>query len=403
MIAGTSVMKRGGSASIPTLLTVPGLLLLVGLVIYVGTLRGAKNETQNGADAAALAAALNLVSDDLLTVDVRRAGDRLSRSRRAAVTLGHANFAGGERLTLDPNVSHDPGGDVVFGHLDHPVGGNFEPAGPDVSDCVGDRVNAVRITLRRAPVRAPFGGNAPQREVVARSTAMLDWSVVGFRPNNDLPIPLIPIGIFTDHKGERPDSWDTHCRRRERDERKYDYDARKFLAGNDGIPELSVVLGPRTSDHETPGTFLRVGVGSFGETIEQVRSGLNRHHLDTQFGAGGFVFGVDNTLHMPSSSNCPGVGQPGRSAIDAALGDVLESGEPRLWPLFSASEKEDSVRVTGWVAARVVAREPAPGGGIKLILQPAVLSHPSAVTEHRSSPPVYCATNRTVCRVRLAE
>jgi hypothetical protein len=90
--------------------------------------------------------------------------------------------------------------------------------------------------------------------------------------------------------------------------------------------------------------------------------------------------------------------------LDDALRGVCDSGEPRIWPLFSTVNEDDgSVRVTGWMAARVVASSPAPGGGIQLILQPAVVCHPSAVTEQRTSPPLFWAINRTVCRVRLAE
>ena len=58
---------------------------------------------------------------------------------------------------------------------------------------------------------------------------------------------------------------------------------------------------------------------------------------------------------------------------------------------------------TGWMAARVVAITPGKDGGINLVLQPAVVHHPSVVTEHRQPEPMFWAQNRTVCRVRLTE
>jgi hypothetical protein len=402
MLAGTFENRRRGTVSVGTLLAVPALLVLAGLVVYVGTLRDARTETQNGADAAALAAARALATDDLLTDDFDRAAHRLKRARAAAVELGRANFAGGERLELDENSGNDPDGDIVFGQLDRPLSGKFEPVGKHPSDCAGDRVNAVRVTLRRGPVRATFGGCAPERDVLARATAMLDWRVVGFRPHDDSQLPLIPIGVCTDHKGELPHGWDAHCRR-DRDEWKFDHEHRKWAAGRDGIPEVTVVLGKRSDRGEVPGVFLRVGVHTFADTVEQVRSGLNRGHFRGQFGDGGAVLGPDNTLHIPGTPDCPGEGLPARRLIDEVLRGVCERGEARIWPLFSDVDEDGGlVRVTGWMAARVVGCDPAPGG-IKLTLQPAVVCHPSAVTEHRSSPPAFWAVNRTICRVRLAE
>jgi hypothetical protein len=404
MLAGTFENQRRGTVSVGTLLAVPALLILVGLVIYVGTLRDARTETQNGADAAALAAARALATDDLLTDDLHRATQRLRRARTAAIALGQANFAGGERLELDENAGNDPDGDIVFGQLDRPLSGHFEPIGKHAADCVGDRVNAVRVTLRRGPVRASFGGCAPERDVLARATAMLDWRVVGFRPKDDSQLPLIPIGICTDHKGELPHGWDAHCRRRDRDEWHFDHENRKCLAGRDGIPEVTVILGQRSNHSDVPGVFLKVGVHTFDDTVEQVRSGMNRGHFRGQFGDGGVVLGPDNALHIPGTPDCPGESQPTRRSLDEVFRGVCERGEARIWPLFSEVDEDSGlVRVTGWMAARVVGCDVASGGGIKLTLQPAVVCHPAAVTEHRSSPPAFWAINRTICRVRLAE
>ncbi len=403
MIAGARERSRAGTVGVTTLIAVPVLLLLAGLVIYVGMLRDAHTETQIGADAAALAAARALATDDLLTDDIGRAENRLKNARAAAVTLGHANFAGGERLKLDINSKNHPDGDILFGQLDRPLSGRFDVAGSDPSECVGDRVNAVRVVVRRCSVKAPFGACAPDREVLACATAMLDWRVVGFRPNDDSPIPLIPVGVFTDHKGELPYGWDAHCRRRDRDDWHYDPETRKCVPGRDGIPEVTVVIGRRSAHREVPGVFLQIGANSFGETIDQLRSGMNRQQL-LEFGGSGFVLGLDNTLHLRGTPDCPAAEQSTRRTLDAALRDVRDSGEARIWPLFSdVNEDEGTVQVTGWMAARVVACSPAAGGGIKLTLQPAVVCHPSAVTEHRSSPPAFWAINRTVCRVRLAD
>jgi len=265
-------------------------------------------------------------------------------------------------------------------------------------------VNAVRVTLRRCPVRAPFGGCSPDREVIARATAMLDWCVVGFHPNDDSPVPLMPVGVLTDHRGELPCGWDAHCRRGDRDAWRFDPESRKWVAGQDGIPEVTVIIGRRSNEQDVVGAFLRIGANTFGDTVDQIRSGINRNQLRDQFGGGGCVLGADNALHLSGTPECPGEESSVRRTLDDALRGLSASGEPRIWPLFSdADEDAGTIRVTGWMAARVVMCEKAVGGGIQLTLQPAVVCHPSAVTEQRSSPPMFWAINRTVCRVRLAE
>src|SRR5262249_52957182 len=161
--------------------------------------------------------------------------------RQAARTLGHENFAAGDRLELDANLSNDQEGDIVFGNLDHPQGGTFRVASTDPADWLGNRVNAVQVTTKRPPVRAPIGPSS-DRDLRARAVAMIDHRVVGSRPNDDEPIPLMPLAVFTDHTGESTHGWDHHCRRVKKDEWRFDYQAKKFVAGADEIPEVTVTI-----------------------------------------------------------------------------------------------------------------------------------------------------------------
>lgn len=398
-----SAKRQGAAASAMALVAIPVLLVIVGLVVYVGLLREAKTESQNGADAAALAAAHELATDDVLTQSLTRAEERIRRARTAALTLSRENFAAGERLQLDPNLSNDPDGDIVFGNLDRPQGGIFRVVSGNPADWVGDQVNAVQITTRRSPVRSPIGGGS-DRELRARAVAMIDHRVVGFRPNDDEPIPLMPIGIFTDHTGQISHGWDYHCRRVPQDELRFDYEAKRFVAGPDEIPEVGLILGLRGKDAlGVPAVFLQLGVDSFSETINQVRRGVSRAQLEGNYG-GGLVLANDNTIGVIGSPECPKLESVGRRLLDAALAELAASGEPRIWPLFSEVDEENSVvRVNGWIAARVASVGRSDGGGIRLVLQPAVVAHRSVVTEARSMPPAFWANNRTVFRVRLAD
>lgn len=419
----TTVRQRRGGVSLGALIALPALLLLAGLVFYIGTLREARIEDQSGADAAALAAANALVGDGILVVDRTLSGasalQRTEFARVAAHRLAHANFAEGQRLQLNPNPTNAPDGDIVFGHLDHPQGGTFtpvptglfptDPTDPDqqptpaaVAAWAGTRLNAVRVTTRRPPVKAPFGGKTNNREVLGQAVAILDFQVVGFHPLTDEPLPLMPIGLLTDHLGEVPNGWDA-CARNGLDEWRFDSSTQKFVPGSDGIPEVRVVLGRQSQNRAVPGVFLQIGITSFTDLVGQIRTGIARPQLVTDFG-GRLVLGPDNMLLVPGTPDCPTGVNASRQSLDDALKQLRDAGLPRVWQLVSGGdENTGAVQVTGWVAARVVSVGPSETGGIALVLQPTVLHHPAVVTENRSPAPVFWANNQTVCRVRLAE
>ena len=398
-MTSSSVARRSGAISVATLLAVPVVLLVVGLVVYVALLRDSKVEVQNGADAAALAAAAALVSDDLLLSDPDRAAARLDRARAAAIALARANFSQGEALGLDRNPDNHPDGDIVFGFQDRPLAA-FRPVGGHPHEWAGDRVNAVRVTLGRSPLRAPLGGRSSTRDVRGRATALLDWHVVGFSPQGENPVPLMPIGLSLARKGLSEGEWEPEWRRG-RDEWRFDPASGRFERGSDGIPEFEVVLGgPRRRPDEAVAVFLRIGGGSPQDSLRQFRSGVNRDDL-AKWG-GEFLLGVHNTVNVSGSPDCPPETDPSRGPIEEAL---RAAGGPRIWPLFSDADPETgNVRVSGWTGARIVSVGHADGGGLRIRLQPAVVSHPSIVADPGRSPhPAFWTGNRTVCAVRLAE
>ena len=387
---------RPGAVSFAALIAIPVVLLLVGLVVYVALLRDSKVEVQNGADAAALAAAEALVTDDLLVADPGRAAARLDRSRDAAAALARANFSQGQPLTLDRNRDNDPDGDIVFGFQDRPLSA-FCAVGQ--KGCACDHVNAVRVTLGRSPLPSPMGGRSSDRGVRGRATALLDWHVVGFSPKGDSPVPLMPIGLSLAREGVSESEWEPEWRRGRDEWPPAEVDGRN-VAG-DGIPEFEVVLGaPRRGKGQSVGVFLRLGGGLTRDFVRQVQSGPNRDDLAKWTGE--FSLGVHNTVTVTGSPECPPESDSNRAALEAAL---RAASGPRIWPLFSDADPETGdVRVSGWTGARVVAVERAGGGGLLLRLQPAVVSHPSIVADpNRSPPPAFWGGNRTVCAVRLAD
>ncbi|MCS6865237.1 MAG: pilus assembly protein TadG-related protein [Gemmataceae bacterium] len=396
-----SPSPRTGAISLITLIAIPVLLLLAGLVIYVASLRDSKIEVQNAADAAALAAGYALASDDWLTLDTDRAIARLEQARAAAAAVAAVHFSFGEPLRFDPNRDHQPDGDIVFGHLDRPLG-RFQPAGAHPREWVGDQINAVRLTLSRSPLKAPLGGRSSSEPVRSRATAMLDWHVIGLAPLRDEACPLVPIALFTDEAETAEFGWRFACQNG-RDEWRFDPIAQQFVPGRDGIREVEVVIGtPVWGALTVPAVFLQLGAESAEVTLKQIRAGVNREHL-AKWG-GELSLGIHNTVSVPGSGECPPSSDPNRSRLDDALRLAARSG-PRIWPLCVGVREDDgSFLIGGWAGARIVTVDALEGGGIRLLLQPAVVTHPAIVADPgHTPPPAYWRGNRTVCAVRLAE
>ncbi len=395
--------RRAGTAAAVALIALPVILLLFGLVLYIAMGRDTRSEAQNGCDAAALAACRALACDDLHAPHhPDRERDRLRHAGEAARELAEANHAHGHRLSLHCDLDHPEHSEVVFGRLAHPRG-TFVPRGHEHDEDREHPINAVRIVVTTTKVRGPFESLFCGRPMQARATAMLDWCAVGFRPKGDECVPLVPIGCYTDHKGDRDDDgWD-RCRRTGTDRWRYDPETNRFAPGADGIPELVVVIGGSRGKNEVPGLFLCLGTGSAPEALEQLRSGMTAAQCE-KF-SGGFHFGEDNTISVSGSRACPAPGTDARRRLIEALEHCAASGQPRIWPLFEKSDGETGmVKVSGWVGARIVSVGSAEGGGVRLVLQPAIVCHPSVVTDpDRPVRPQFWGGPRTVCRARLAD
>ena len=302
--------RRPGTVNLLLLSAVPVIALLAGLVLTLSAGRLARTDLQTAADAAALAAAGELVADPSAAV---AAADRVSAANGAAVEVTLAT----------------------------------RPGDPD------DALVLATAVARRS------GGGLLDRDLTAVATAGFDRRVVGFRPVTDAPVPLVPLALVAPH----------------------------------GEPPLTVRVG-------RDAVFVRLGVGSFRETVRQCRAGVTRDELAADF-PGGHVLGPDNCLVVPGSPGCPPPTSPAFTLLLAAVEAVRDAAVPRVWPLTD-QVGDGTVRVIGWAAARVTGVE-VRGGELTLRLAPAPLAHPAAAAERRAVPPAFWATNRTVGRVRLVE
>ena len=171
------------------------ILAGAALVIDRLWLDTAHAELQTAAEAAALAAGRELANDDLLR-EKFNPQSHVMKARLAAAGIAVENFAIGDPLLLNT----DDDGDVRVGHL---VVDEF--TGETVFVETDEKPTTVVVSARRTndrqwPVDLPFrtliGPNSA--EVVAIAEATLDNHVIGMRPVDGLPIPMLPIAILAE-------------------------------------------------------------------------------------------------------------------------------------------------------------------------------------------------------------
>ncbi len=409
---GTGARRRGG-ASLFVLCCLPAMLLAFGLAVYSAELVAVRTELQKAADATALAAAQTLVDDRTLLDSPSLRRILFAEAAGEADRFHRANPVHGQTAELDLNPDNDPDGDVVFGRLGAPRGDRFAAADLAANDSPLSAVNAVRVRLdrtrrRKAAVRLPglplVGRLAVDMRAV--SCAMLDRNVLGFRPVLRKPIPLVPIALLSDPSGRARGSWEYQVERRGgTDQLAFDREACAFRGEADGLPEMRVRLGPVAPGEVEPpnAALLHLGVGDLGGLARQVRLGVGREHLE-DFG-GELVLGPDNRKPVPGTTQGPAPGTRGYALLQQALAELCRSGEPRAWPLFVGTDGDSGMPVlSGFVAGRVgCVVEAGEGGGLTFLVQPAVMSTVTAVTERAAPAGAPGAPNAYLCRVRLVE
>lgn len=380
-----SSAQRTGQSSVIALIALPLLLGVLLLVLVLFRTRDSLIELRNAGVAASLAGCEDLVDDDLLCDQADRIRPVLDRAGRSAAEVAHRNLVGGRRLELLPN-------DVTFGTLDRAVGGQFTRFDSHAMNAHWGQVNAVEVTVRQPG----------KPDVFTRVTAVLDRAVIGFKPWDEKPAPVVPVALFADRDNDHA-GWNDECRSN-RDRFLFDRDEKRFKPGNDGRPEIRVRVGrqPNGRSDDVCGFPLIIGSGGTTAAIEQVRSGLTTNTLAGPAFNGEFKLPEENA-HPHGGSPDLFDGGPDDEA-ERAFQALVAVGEPRVWPLFSRFDDHGRAILTGFTAARVVAVERERGTrGLVLTLQPAVLATPTAVTDpgrcDRQGRPI---GDRTVVKVRLA-
>lgn len=349
--------QRRGAVAVLVMVTLVVLLGMASLTIDVGRMYRAKSELQTSADAAAMAAAWELLDEDRLKGGADMTQE-FTAARTEAGTYAYANTV----MNAAPSLALS---DVVFGYLS-------DPSNPSeaISFATPAAFNtAVVYTRRTAQINGPitllFSGvlGHSSTELGAMAAATFKDGAVGFRVTDETPnasvLPLtLRLSAWLDllsGANTTGDGWS------------YDKNTDSVGVGSDQINEQN--LYPGGGNGQLPaGDFGTIDIGasnnSTADLSRQIRDGLNAEDLAVY--GGEFKLGADGTVPLN-----------GDTGLSAALAGELAGivGETRLIPLFSTVSgpgENATFIIVGFAGIRIMnVKLTGPMQKKRVIIQPA--------------------------------
>jgi Flp pilus assembly protein TadG len=312
--------NRRGTILILSSITIIAFVALCALAIDVGYLLLAKTQLQESADAAALAACIELIDDEALSGKASLT-DEIISARSFAVQYAALNKVCNAAPALDSNVGNSSSGDVVIGTLSYPFDQSMDFAQPNTYNAV--QVNVRRNSTANGEVHLFFAKlfGIDSHPLQASATAALVTNFGGFHVlGNDSNLDLLPFALDIETwntllaGGVSTDNW------------KWDATGERVIAGSDGIKEVN--LYPQGTG--SPGNRGTVDIGSSNNSTSdiarQITDGISSDDM-AHFPNSELKFNVDGELYLN-----------GDTGISAGVKDELASiaGEPRIIPLFES-------------------------------------------------------------------
>lgn len=302
--------RRSGNILVMTAFMMIGMMAVLAFAIDLGYLYVAKAELQRTADAAAMAAAWELL-DDRAVFGNESGTQTNERARAKAVQYAAYNRI----LTHEPGLAED---DVTVGYLSNPW---------DASETIstsGAGYNAAKVRVQRThgqngAVPMLFGKvlGADDTALEAEAVAVTMNNFGGFRASAGSPnLDLLPFALDEETwndlmAGVGDDAWS------------WDSDTQTISAGADGT--LEVNLYPQGTG--SPGNRGTVDIGSSNNSTaditRQIMQGVSP--ADLAFHGGKLEFDANGELTLN-----------GDTGISAAVKDNLTAikGKPRIIPIF---------------------------------------------------------------------
>ncbi len=303
--------RRRGNMVVFTAVLMVVLMGMLAFALDLGYLYVARTQLQKSADAAALAAAWELVEED----EMLGPGNYTNSEAKAREKAG-------QYVTLNPVLRAVPqlaGEDVQVGFMNNPSSPNSQ-----IIVDASYRPNAVRVQVRRDALQngevplffAPVLG-FDKVAVRGEATAAVINNIRGFTaPSDGSNLGMVPITLdeptwYDLLAGIGPDDW------------RWDEGLQQVVSGSDGIPETD--LYPRGDG--PPGNRGMVDIGSnnnsTADIARQILDGLTPE--DLSYHGGKLELNEYGEMFLN-----------GDTGISAGVKDELRSiiGQPRMIPIF---------------------------------------------------------------------
>jgi hypothetical protein len=365
--AGQPSARRGYVAALVAIF----LVTICGFVAFgvdMGLVFAAKGELQRTADAAALAAALELINEDRLRGDTYQEAVFVAARNSAASMAAQNPVRGSAPIVV-------PGEDVTVGIL--AASDEIQNYG---SPAEADLVNAVEVTVRRdeergGPINLFFGSllGMESKSIQVEAAAAFDDNVVGFEVTDpEQHAMLLPFALQVDY-------WNMLLAGTYSNGDNYSYNSATHSVGpgSDGILEINLYPGGG-SGQLPPGNFGTIDIGppnnSTADLERQILEGVNQDDL-SYFGG---------SLQLNASGEIPMSGDTGLSAgLKEELAEVKDKADCRILPLFStvSGNGENAMfTIVGFAGIRIChVKLVGSMGGKKLIIQPSFCMDASAL------------------------
>lgn len=355
------------------------LLCCLALVLDSLWLDAADTELAAGADAAALAAARELATDDTLKADLEWKS-RLQAAQTAALDVAAANRAAGTPIALNVNpqmIIGDNTNDIRFGRLVNLPTGHVRFLETEFAP-TSVVVTAQRTRERGNPIALFFRGLTGQAagDAAARVEATVDNRVIGVRPASDGIVPALPLAILSDDPtGARVDTWTVQIvNGTGADAFRYDAETDRVRPGPDGLPEIVLLSKSRRQDAAATNVNL-IDIGTDLRTqalVEQINNGWTVRDLERWDGE---LVLSDRAVELTSASKID-------RDVTVALREQI--GLQRVIVLArqlvpGGPNGFGKVLVNGFAAGRIMSVTRLDDDVVAIVLQPTVLNTHTAV------------------------
>ena len=364
--------------------------VILAFTIDFGLLLSARTEMQRSADAAALAGAWEMVSDDLVRSEINTT--TITSTALAARQMAVGIAAMNQVVQTNPYLDID--GDIDLGYLANPSDHNESLSFSETGEFNTIQVRIQYSANNNTPISlffAPLIGISSADLAVSAAATFSGDGTSGFRVTDQTGnSTLLPFVVKSSDwesflTGNSPDNWTV------------DPETGTITAGEDGIPEMSVspdndvvnALGEVV--HIAPGNFGMIDIGNTnnaaGDLIRQILEGPSPED---------FAFYDNNELKLDPVTGTVAVN--GDTGMTVSMNDALAAivGQARtilLYESVSGTGNTAEFIINGFAGVRILDFR-LTGNNKFLLIQPSIVADHSAISGDSGSsyfvgPPVH--------------